>query len=861
MSDPRQRPAPDEPHDRYEKVTTTDRPEDHEQSIGHSFSTLSGPTISRRAVAVAAPNSPPTLRRTSRLAESSGHKHQRSRSSRDSGSPESPPNLPHQGSEPPPIHSDVHPAVHISRETGAAIQFALEEALRTHHPFTSDLVEERAQMSDLGLGSSNVRASDGNTRPPGTSQSPHAGVRTPRDIMKDRNEREARRRAAAEQTQRQQEEDRRRSAERRIAATAAGAAPIATQRPLSGYETTIPPSQGSSMLASATANPPSSYSAAYASRNPTDPPRPIGRPRGVPRPVEDPEPPTAQPSLRRPAEPVTGATTSSSAPAREQQRPNAAQQRNNNTSTFPHAFERWEQLSSHWEGLTSYWLHKLETNQEAIAKTVPTALAMSRQITDLSAAGANLFHAVVELQRLRASSERKFQRWFMETRAEQEKDRESRVELDRALQVERDARDELSREREKAESERRQAEAMTKEMRRELSISKEEARRAWEELGRREEEERERTNSLKQGLPTVVGGVQVVPMHASPDISRQGSQSQHPQRGVVYPTSQTTSHDIYSQQGPEYIEGDDEEQRANTAEDDYFTESGPSGRSGAGLRHEPEISSLSGRQQHNPYQRSTPATSGSVQTAIPSSSRGAPAASADVASHGRRAPAMEEEEEAPEHFYQRPARTASAEAGPSTARDTRSPASYMSSEGTTYEIDSQGNIQRDLEGRPIFLSGGRPGSPQSRSEQSGHRRATSGSAAGQSAAIRSPSTGSESSHRDPSYRRPVAHHSAEAMAGLAAPSPPVALPLGSHPADGAGYVYGPAGEIYEVLPGGRLLTTSGSPVPAETVQQMQSTGAVTAGGWETLQTRHHHPTRLSDVIEEEEGSARGSRVI
>ena len=50
------------------------------------------------------------------------------------------------------------------------------------------------------------------------------------------------------------------------------------------------------------------------------------------------------------------------------------------------------------------------------------------------------------------------------------------------------------------------------EMTRELQISKEEARRAWEELGRREQEERERMASLREGQPTMIGGVQVVPM-------------------------------------------------------------------------------------------------------------------------------------------------------------------------------------------------------------------------------------------------------------------------------------------------------------------------------------------------------------
>jgi hypothetical protein len=54
---------------------------------------------------------------------------------------------------------------------------------------------------------------------------------------------------------------------------------------------------------------------------------------------------------------------------------------------------------------------------------------MPQQIKDLSAAGNNLFHAVVELQRLRASSERKFQRWFFEHRQEQERAQEREAQL------------------------------------------------------------------------------------------------------------------------------------------------------------------------------------------------------------------------------------------------------------------------------------------------------------------------------------------------------------------------------------------------------------------------------------------------
>ncbi|KOS20876.1 hypothetical protein ESCO_004156 [Escovopsis weberi] len=180
-------------------------------------------------------------------------------------------------------------------------------------------------------------------------------------------------------------------------------------------------------------------------------------------------------------------------------------------NAFPHAFERWEILSAHWEGLTSYWIRKLEQNKEEISRD-PLSQQLARQVTDLSAAGANLFHAVVELQRLRASSERKFQRWFFETRTELERAHEVNAMLEAALERERRNRDQAVQEAVDHERGVSKTQKQIVEMRKELSISKEEARRAWEELGRREQEERDRTFSLQSGHPTIVGGVQVVPM-------------------------------------------------------------------------------------------------------------------------------------------------------------------------------------------------------------------------------------------------------------------------------------------------------------------------------------------------------------
>ncbi|KAJ4147439.1 hypothetical protein LMH87_001957 [Akanthomyces muscarius] len=183
-------------------------------------------------------------------------------------------------------------------------------------------------------------------------------------------------------------------------------------------------------------------------------------------------------------------------------------------NSFPHAFERWETLSAHWEGLTSYWIRKLEQNKDDVNKD-PLSQQLARQVTDLSAAGANLFHAVVELQRLRASSERKFQRWFFETRSELERAQEVNALLEKALEKERRERSDAIRDAVDNERGVSKTQKQLQEMRKELAISKEEARRAWEELGRREQEERDRTLSLQAGHPTIVGGVQVVPMSQS----------------------------------------------------------------------------------------------------------------------------------------------------------------------------------------------------------------------------------------------------------------------------------------------------------------------------------------------------------
>ncbi|CAG8409902.1 unnamed protein product [Penicillium salamii] len=426
----------------------------------------------------------------------------------------------------------------VSSRTASAILYALEDAIRGPLQLSTDWDEVNASMSDMvGVAGpagpvGNGRVQNGGPRVPpnpisGSSQPP-SGVRTPTDIMRQRRDREARRKAEHDAREREQEElDRQQLEQEQQAHIEAQAQAQAQQQAagVAGDNTSqsriraprVP--RGSEAQQAETTPAPAGSASGYrpgesapgrAPEFQTAPPTAAGPGGGQPRPTPSGSKPQHSRSQSAAA---LGANAGSGGFSKPAQAPASSQQTLQQPKRvgFPHAFERWETLSSHWEGLTSYWMRKLEQNNDDLERD-PISQQLARQITDLSAAGANLFHAVVELQRLRASSERKFQRWFFDTRAEQERAKETQADLDRQLKAEMRARAEALATAQESEKDKVKAEELLKEMRRELQISKEEARRAWEELGRREQEERDRTNSLRNGEPTLVGGVQVVPM-------------------------------------------------------------------------------------------------------------------------------------------------------------------------------------------------------------------------------------------------------------------------------------------------------------------------------------------------------------
>lgn len=501
----------------------------------------------------------------------------------------------------------------ISRRTHEAILFALE-AIRTGrgvdaHQLTSHRSEEEARMSELYI-----------SNPAGSTRAtqPEARIQTPQQVMAARRAREARR-AEQEAMQRQTQDNdpsRRRpedvvgvGADRRQQSTR----PAPTEPPST---TRYPAGQSITIGGRADTIPTTNGGGGSAGNRVVN----QGQPRPVAQPPTQPQqagqPPADDPRYGSQVQrDRTEAYEKLSMPAlagAKPPQPQAANYPQPSTSAqpsarigFPHAFERWETLSSHWEGLTSYWIRRLQENTNELDGK-PIDKQMARQITDLSAAGANLFHAVVELQRLRASSERKFQRWFFETRNEHEEAKEKIAELQAQLQNM--TQDQTQQENhgpamEALRAEKAKSDELVREMRRELQISKEEARRAWEELGRREQEERERTIALRSGEPTLIGGVQVLPM--------QGLSSRHNTTASQRP--QTADGPYPGGPGPNLMGGQQPPSRSQTTLDspdrehahfayrpgatsptgtDPFTETARPSEPPVPLRHEPDTQFL-----------------------------------------------------------------------------------------------------------------------------------------------------------------------------------------------------------------------------------------------------------------------------
>lgn len=443
--------------------------------------------------------------------------------------------------------------------------------------------------------------------------------------------------------------------------------------------------------------------------------------------------------------------------------------------------------------------------------TVPNAQTLNRQITDLSAAGANLFAAVVELQRLRASSERKFSRWFIDTRAELDESHGIRNQLQERLKADKaDSTQRVSDLAIAAENAKREV----AEVRRELSISKEEARRAWEELGRRNQEAVDAAQSLNAGEMTVVHGIEVTPYLGG--MSRGGSLNQRPPTrdptqqygaGGMPPVAEAASHESTGDAREYYQE---ENSPTNT---DPFLESGQEAE-----RINQAGSSLQPKDAYQPpyYSLGSAASRASPAQTTSSPRPARTTQESDVSGQ------LPEEERFYQHgpqdtflHYPREQTTAdnSAARQPSSRprESVHSEESYvesLSEGGTEYVIDAAGNVRHDDQGRPIVFT----------------RRAASGNNGNGNG------NGNSSSEYDTAADiRREQELAAQYGSGML---PNAARILPSTSSEAMASYSTTAGQQHEEDPPG-----------------YEGAGY---GGEYSLPTRHHHPTRLSDVLEEEE---------
>ncbi|KAG9839885.1 hypothetical protein KCU68_g9322, partial [Aureobasidium melanogenum] len=382
--------------------------------------------------------------------------------------------------------------------------------------------------------------------------------------------------------------------------------------------------------------------------------------------------------------------------------------------------------------------------------------------------------------------------------------------------------------------------------RRELLIAKAEARRAWESLGDMEAKNSEIMTNLRQGIPTNIGGIQVVPMHAAgaQDAERRpttaASTGQSPQYHQVRSQQPQQTHHVQQQYQPIVPDIQYQADEPSPTNTDPFTESA---RAGQQLHHEPDMQQFESDVRQPYPSGGTPASTSTARTAISPHQQRRDISPQEISPlspnvtttrpviQPSQAAAIGPLSDQPELFYQQPpgkvylhsppgsgtarTKTPVAEAVQST-RDLGSRPSYESdtTEGTEYEIDEHGAVRRDAQGRPVVYRNPNRGAAQNISHGSSEEYDTAADVAHERELAARYGVG-----MPPSQIPRAPTSSAEAMASFATST--------ADDVESAGY-------------------RDAEPADYE--------GAGFGSDWEALQSRHHHPTRLSDVLEEDERS-------
>ena len=753
---------------------------------------------------------------------------------------------------------------------------------------------KRARMSDLlavdraGVSNGNTRVQNGQSRARGGVPVPAARVRTPTDVMRARREREERRKAQEEQEQETrlrelEQEQSRILPEPAVPGSLAGDVPARRRSSRrEGRSTKDSASRASDGLMSSRRQENTPMTASNPVRS-----RATAPDQGQPRPVDQQSRSASHQQQSAPIDIGSGPARTSR--IRQTSQVNADELENSRDtqtdnkdqvpggrSSFPNALERWETLSSHWEGLTSYWIRRLQENSNEM-KREPLNQQMSRQIVDLSAAGSNLFLAVFELQRLRASSDRKFQRYFLETRAELERYQAQQAEFDRLLRVEREERVKAVSSTGTAEAERLKAEDLVKEMRRELQISKEEARRAWEELGRREQEERDRTVSLRSGEPTLMGGVQVVPMTQgvpghqsitssaplqpraeSPDDHADGTRmSQHGPGGLSYSESHTTlgSPDEEERQFSHYQPGDHDAHSTTDASGPDHRREGP--ESGHDRQETAETSHLRAEETEssNPGFRQSQRQTGSVGNGQQAPDVGQDGSAWWVGDRRQASPGASHRRrgEHPEDYGSRSEEAHHRGTGERVhgRRQTR-----LSDDQFEHEDVERASLPREQEAIHEHTANYYAGAGRQQQQHQNQREQGPSPHYSTAATMAGPSTGT----LPPPTMSRSNISGGSVPSGSAAPSTPPNMSAatgGGLLADYSGSDYGPGsgngngdytGHDYNIRGGHR---NDGSSPSGNDGGERQD-----GNGWNRFSPRHRHPTRLSDIPEQDDERSR-----
>ncbi|KAK9476216.1 hypothetical protein V1514DRAFT_197650 [Lipomyces japonicus] len=177
----------------------------------------------------------------------------------------------------------------------------------------------------------------------------------------------------------------------------------------------------------------------------------------------------------------------------------------------------WDAICADVEGISGYWIQRLNAHETNITKK-PRAAQLNTMVEGLTTTGMALLTAVVELQKRRAETNAKYAEWYEDYSQERARMAQLAQDMDEEMDHERGLRADLITQLEQATEAEANQRWMLEESRRELQAARLECRRAWAEVARLEEQQRQYSEWQLSGHSVTTEQAQALSHEKSFDI-------------------------------------------------------------------------------------------------------------------------------------------------------------------------------------------------------------------------------------------------------------------------------------------------------------------------------------------------------